>query len=151
MNDKRQRRESSQTAAEQQQRVELLQDFRFPSACHKIQSTSTGDCLIATGNYPPQVRLFDVANLSPKVTRHFDADIVDFEACPAQETAFPLSVFLVTDSDGGFFKARFSLCRSDSEAPCAIWILLRNQDSDLWPCGYLCALPRPSADRRIVC
>jgi ribosome biogenesis protein ENP2 len=54
-------------------RVELLQDFGFPSACHTIAQSNDGRYIVATGIYAPRVRIYDTAELSMKVERYMDA------------------------------------------------------------------------------
>lgn len=60
-------------------RVELLQEFAFPSVCQKIKVTPDEQYLFATGLHAPRVRVYDVSQLSLKFERHFDAEIVDFQ------------------------------------------------------------------------
>ncbi|KAK2080674.1 hypothetical protein QBZ16_000528 [Prototheca wickerhamii] len=62
-----------------QRRVELLQEFAFPSVCQKIKVTPDEQYLFATGLHAPRVRVYDVSQLSLKFERHFDAEIVDFQ------------------------------------------------------------------------
>mmetsp|Transcript_13656 Transcript_13656/g.34340 ORF Transcript_13656/g.34340 Transcript_13656/m.34340 type:complete len:351 (+) Transcript_13656:95-1147(+) len=54
-------------------------DFGFPSFCQKIKETLTGSFLISYGEYPPQVRCFDLENLSLKFERHLDSSIQNFQ------------------------------------------------------------------------
>mmetsp|Transcript_1002 Transcript_1002/g.2183 ORF Transcript_1002/g.2183 Transcript_1002/m.2183 type:complete len:220 (-) Transcript_1002:498-1157(-) len=54
-------------------------DFSFPSSCQKIKETLTGSFLISYGNYPPQVRCYDLENLSLKFERHLDSTIQNFQ------------------------------------------------------------------------
>lgn len=60
-------------------RVELLQEFEFPSSCQKIKVSSDQQYIFATGIHAPRVRIYDVGQLSLKVERHFDSEIVDFQ------------------------------------------------------------------------
>jgi hypothetical protein len=59
--------------------VELLQDFGFPSAAHAIKATRDGANLFATGVHAPRLRVYELADLSLKFERHFDAEIIDFQ------------------------------------------------------------------------
>lgn len=54
-------------------RVEIIQDFGFPSAAQYISMTADGRYIISTGTYPPRVRIFDTAELSMKCERFMDA------------------------------------------------------------------------------
>eukprot|EP00887_Chlorella_sp_A99_P002039 scaffold18.g2039.t1 len=64
---------------EYRRRVELLQDFEFPAACQRIKVTPDGQYIFASGYHPPQVRCYDVSQLSMKFDRHLDAEVVDFQ------------------------------------------------------------------------
>ncbi len=48
-------RKSLRKNEEFQRRVELLQDFEFPTACGRIKATPDGQYLFASGLHPPQV------------------------------------------------------------------------------------------------
>lgn len=61
--------------------VELLQDFGFPSACHKVKVTRDGQHVFASGVHAPRVRVYEVANLALKFEHHFDSEIVNFQVC----------------------------------------------------------------------
>lgn len=54
-------------------RIDLLQDFGFPSAAHTVQQSPDGRFIIATGIYAPRVRVYDTAELSMKFERYMDA------------------------------------------------------------------------------
>ncbi|KIO09748.1 hypothetical protein M404DRAFT_14173 [Pisolithus tinctorius Marx 270] len=58
--------------------VELIQGFEFPEASHKIRTTRDGHHAVATGTYKPQMRVWDLDELTMKFERHTDADNVDF-------------------------------------------------------------------------
>lgn len=60
-------------------RVDLVQDLRFDIATSKIKATPDGEFLIASGIYPPQVKVYELRELSLKFTRHFDSEIIDFQ------------------------------------------------------------------------
>eukprot|EP01132_Coremiostelium_polycephalum_P002590 gene2590-3210_t len=61
------------------QRVELIQDFQFESASQRVKISPDGQYLMATGIYPPQFKIFELSQLSNKVTRNLDCQIVQFE------------------------------------------------------------------------
>ena len=58
--------------------IELIQDFEFPEASNKIKTTRDGHHAVATGTYKPQIRVWDLDQLSLKFERHTDAENVDF-------------------------------------------------------------------------
>ncbi|KAK9740728.1 hypothetical protein RND81_03G056000 [Saponaria officinalis] len=62
-----------------QQRVELIQDLRFETATTKIRATPDGEFLIASGIYPPQVKVYELRELSLKFERHLISEIIDFQ------------------------------------------------------------------------
>ncbi|CAN0322758.1 unnamed protein product, partial [Discosporangium mesarthrocarpum] len=37
-------------------RIELLQDFDFPTASQRVQTTPDGQYVVVTGTYPPQIK-----------------------------------------------------------------------------------------------
>lgn len=61
--------------------IELIQHFEFPEASNKVKTTRDGKHVIATGTYKPQMRVWDLGQLSLKFERHSDAENVDFEVC----------------------------------------------------------------------
>ncbi|KAF9226394.1 WD40 repeat-like protein [Gyrodon lividus] len=58
--------------------IELIQGFEFPEASNKIKTTRDGHHAIATGTYKPQMRVWDLDELTLKFERHADAENVDF-------------------------------------------------------------------------
>ncbi len=60
-------------------RIELIQDFDFPTASLSIKMSPNQEFIIGTGVYPPQVRLFETAEVSMKCMRGLDSEVVDFE------------------------------------------------------------------------
>eukprot|EP00850_Spirogloea_muscicola_P014821 SM000109S14135 [mRNA] locus=s109:19278:23306:- [translate_table: standard] len=61
-------------------RLELVQDMDFDTASTRIKATPDGAFLVASGVYPPQVRVYELSQLSLKFERHLDAEIIDFQA-----------------------------------------------------------------------
>ena len=59
-------------------RVDLVQDFEFPTGCGRVAYTPDGRYVIATGLYPPQVRCFELKETSMKFMRVLPAEIVQF-------------------------------------------------------------------------
>ena len=58
--------------------IELVQGFEFPEASNRIRTTRDGHHVIATGTYKPQMRVWDLDQLTLKFERHSDAENVDF-------------------------------------------------------------------------
>ncbi|GMH01582.1 hypothetical protein Nepgr_003421 [Nepenthes gracilis] len=61
------------------QRVEIIQDLRFETATTRIKATPDGEFLVASGIYPPQVKVYELRELSMKFERHLDSEIIDFQ------------------------------------------------------------------------
>eukprot|EP00971_Amphidinium_carterae_P133641 2647030-Amphidinium_carterae.2 len=59
-------------------RIDLLQDFEFSVASSRVKIARDGQHIIATGIYPPEMRIFDARELGMKHNRRMDAEIVDF-------------------------------------------------------------------------
>ncbi|KAF8180377.1 NUC153 and WD40 repeat-containing nucleolar rRNA processing-related protein [Pholiota molesta] len=57
---------------------ETIQGFEFPEASNRVKTTRDGHHVIATGTYKPQMRVWDLDQLSLKFERHSDAENVDF-------------------------------------------------------------------------
>lgn len=64
---------------EYRNRVELIQDFQFPTVCNRVQITPDGKHIVAAGIYPPSVKIFDTAELSLKCLRGVDSEIVQMK------------------------------------------------------------------------
>ncbi|KAH9835282.1 WD40-repeat-containing domain protein [Rhodofomes roseus] len=58
--------------------IELIQHFEFPEASNRVKTTRDGHHAVATGTYKPQIRVWDLDQLSLKFERHTDAENVDF-------------------------------------------------------------------------
>ncbi|KAI0340390.1 hypothetical protein BDW22DRAFT_1398755 [Trametopsis cervina] len=58
--------------------LELIQHFEFPEASNRVKVTRDGHHVVATGTYKPQIRVWDLDQLSLKFERHSDAENVDF-------------------------------------------------------------------------
>uniref|UniRef100_K3X238 Uncharacterized protein n=1 Tax=Globisporangium ultimum (strain ATCC 200006 / CBS 805.95 / DAOM BR144) TaxID=431595 RepID=K3X238_GLOUD len=60
-------------------RIELLQDFHFASGSQRVKMSGDGNYIVATGMYPPTVKVFDVRDLSMKFERRLDSEVVQLE------------------------------------------------------------------------
>ncbi|GJD08100.1 Nucleolar protein 10 [Galdieria sulphuraria] len=90
--------------------VEILQDFEFPTFCSKVKQSLDGNYIVAIGGYPPQVKVYDVHQVSLKFERHLDYDMIDFQIL---EEDWKKLVFLCTDRRlefhsqyGSYYRAR---------------------------------------------
>ena len=70
--------------------VELLQDFEMPTTCQKLWQTRNGTYIFLSGGYPPQIKCFDVNELSVKFTRHTKEHILDGLSLSDDYTRFVL-------------------------------------------------------------
>ncbi|KAI3518373.1 hypothetical protein L1887_07029 [Cichorium endivia] len=59
--------------------VDLIQDLRFETATTRIKATPDGEFLIASGIYPPQVKVYELRELSLKFERHLISEIINFQ------------------------------------------------------------------------
>jgi ribosome biogenesis protein ENP2 len=65
--------------SEWNRRIELIQDFEFPTVPTKLKVSKDGHYIVATGIYKPQVRVFDLNQLSMKFDRHMDSEPIQFQ------------------------------------------------------------------------
>lgn len=70
------------------QNLQLLEDLRFATAATKIKATPDGEYIVASGIYPPQVKVYEVRELGLKFERHLDSEIVDFQVLKNSEANF---------------------------------------------------------------
>ena len=59
-----------------QHRVQLIQDFEFPTASSSIKMSRNGEFVVAAGCYKPMVRIFELAEMGMKCERFVDSDVV---------------------------------------------------------------------------
>ncbi|CAL9147849.1 unnamed protein product, partial [Musa hybrid cultivar] len=69
------------------QRVDLIQDLRFETATTKLKVTPDGDYVIASSIYSPQVKMFELRELSLKFVRHLVSEIINFQSQDTYHTA----------------------------------------------------------------
>ncbi|KIJ39068.1 hypothetical protein M422DRAFT_32912, partial [Sphaerobolus stellatus SS14] len=58
--------------------IDLVQHLEFPEASIKVKTTKDGHHAVATGVYKPQMRVWDLDQLTLKFERHSEAENVDF-------------------------------------------------------------------------
>ena len=59
-------------------RVEFIQDAVFPTSTSKVQMSDDGMWMMATGVYPPKLKMFDLSELTVKFERGLESEAVDF-------------------------------------------------------------------------
>lgn len=60
-------------------RIEIIQDFEFPTAATRVKVSPDGRFIGACGIYKPQLKLYEASQLSMKFERHSDAEMVQFQ------------------------------------------------------------------------
>ena len=70
------RRQKLKRDEELRRRITIVQDFEFSSASSKIKISDDGAFCVATGVYPPSAKIFEFDQLSLKVDRRVDSEIV---------------------------------------------------------------------------
>ncbi|XP_045605009.2 nucleolar protein 10 isoform X1 [Procambarus clarkii] len=75
----RKKRQLSKRDVEFRRRIELIQDFTMPDVSGCVRVSPDGRYILATGTYKPRVKCYEVAALSLKFERCFDAEVIRFE------------------------------------------------------------------------
>ena len=57
-------------------RIELLSNFSFPISSQRMEVTKDGKYLVVTGIYPPQIKVYELDQLSHHFTRCVDSEII---------------------------------------------------------------------------
>ncbi|XP_075512811.1 uncharacterized protein LOC142548404 [Primulina tabacum] len=120
------------------QRVDLIQDLKFETATSRIKVTPDGEYLIASGIYPPQVKVYELRELSLKFERHLVSEIIDFEVL---DDDYSKLAFLCADR---------SVClhaKYGSHYNLRIPRMGRDMTYDCWSCDLICAASSPDLYR----
>ncbi|XP_039118261.1 nucleolar protein 10-like [Dioscorea cayenensis subsp. rotundata] len=120
------------------QRVDLIQDLRFETATTKIKVTPNGDYVVSSGIYPPQVKVYELRELSLKFERHLVSEIIDFQVLSDDYSKI---AFLCADR---------SVClHAKYGSHCSLWIPRMGRDIayDCWSCDLFCAASSPDLYR----
>ncbi|XP_030540849.1 nucleolar protein 10 [Rhodamnia argentea] len=120
------------------QRVELIQDLRFETATTRIKATPDGEFLLASGIYPPQMKVYELRELALKFERHLDSEIIDFEVLGDDYSKL---AFLCADR---------SVClhaKYGKHYSLRIPRMGRDMAYDCWSCDLLCAASSPDLYR----
>lgn len=121
-----------------QRRVELIQDLWFETATTKIKETPDGEFLIVSGIYPPQVKVYELRQLSLKFERHLVSEIIDFQVLADDYSKL---AFLCSDRSVSLhakYGKHYSL---------RIPRMGRDMAYDCWSCDLLCAASSPELYR----
>ncbi|KAJ7972134.1 Nucleolar protein 10 [Quillaja saponaria] len=120
------------------QKLEVLHDLRFETATTKIKVTPDGEYLIASGIYPPQVKVYELRELGLKFERHLDSEIIDFQVLAEDYSKL---AFLCADRSISLhakYGKHYSL---------RIPRMGRDLAYDCWSCDLLCAASSPDVYR----
>ncbi|XP_073102570.1 uncharacterized protein [Elaeis guineensis] len=120
------------------QRVDIIQDLRFETATTKIKVTPDGEYVIASGIYPPQIKVFELRQLSLKFERHLVSEIINFQVL---DDDYSKMAFLCADR---------SVClhaKYGSHYSLRIPRMGRDMAYDCWSCDLLCAASSPDLYR----
>ncbi|KAG8479720.1 hypothetical protein CXB51_029216 [Gossypium anomalum] len=120
------------------ERLELIQDLRFETATSKIRITPDGEYLIASGIYPPQVKVYELRQFSMKFERHLDSEIIDFQIL---DEDYSKLAFLCADRSVNLH-AKYGKHHS-----LRIPRMGRDIAYDCWSCDLLCAASSPDLYR----
>eukprot|EP01018_Ginkgo_biloba_P008604 Gb_40390 [translate_table: standard] len=123
---------------EYMRRIDLIQDMKFDVASTRIKSTPDGEYIIVSGIYPPQVKVYELRQLSMKFERHLVAEIVEFQVLGDDYSKL---AFLCADR---------SVClhaKYGSHYSLRIPRMGRDIVYDRWSCDLLCAASSPDLYR----
>ncbi|XP_072966669.1 uncharacterized protein [Typha angustifolia] len=121
-----------------QERVELIQDLWFETATTKTKVTPDGKYVIASGIYPPQIKVYDCMEMSLKFERHLVSEIINFQVLADDYSKI---AFLCADR---------SVClhaKYGSHYSLRIPRMGRDIAYDCWSCDLLCAASSPDLYR----
>eukprot|EP00121_Abeoforma_whisleri_P009285 Awhi_evm1s8535 len=78
----RQRRQLLKKDSELRSRINLIQDFEFPTSAGKVKCSKDGNYILATGVYKPRVNCYDTSQLAMKFTRYMTSEVkISFFVC----------------------------------------------------------------------
>ena len=64
---------------EYRNRIDLVQDLEFKVASHHVRCSPDGRYIVASGVYPPRVKIFETSELGLKVERGIDAEVIQMQ------------------------------------------------------------------------
>ncbi|KAH9260700.1 hypothetical protein BASA81_001167 [Batrachochytrium salamandrivorans] len=71
-------------------KIDLLQDFSFPSYSRCVRFSRDGRFILTSGGYKPRIKMYDVQEVSLKFERYCDSDIEDLEILSEDYSKFVL-------------------------------------------------------------
>ncbi|KAJ0865366.1 putative transcription factor WD40-like family [Helianthus annuus] len=120
------------------ERVDLIQDLRFETATTRIKATPDGEFLIASGIYPPQVKVYELRELSLKFERHLISEIINFQVLSDDYSKL---AFLCADRSVNLH------AKYGSHYSLRIPRMGRDILYDCWSCDLICAASSPDLYR----
>jgi ribosome biogenesis protein ENP2 len=60
-------------------RIEIIQEFEFPVSSQCIKLSEDGNYIVASGIYPPRVKIYDLNEMTLKVERGLDSEVRKLE------------------------------------------------------------------------
>ncbi|KAL8162958.1 hypothetical protein V2J09_014447 [Rumex salicifolius] len=123
---------------EYMERVDVLQELKFETATTRIKPTPDGNYLIASGIYPPQIKVYELKQTALKFERHLISEIIDFQIL---DNDYEKLAFLCADR---------SVClhaKPGSYYSLRIPRMGRDMEYDPWSCDLLCAASSPDLYR----
>ncbi|KAL8223572.1 hypothetical protein R6Q57_019047 [Mikania cordata] len=120
------------------ERVDLIQDLRFETATTRIKATPDGEFLIASGIYPPQVKVYELRELSLKFERHLVSEMINFQVLSDDYSKL---AFLCADRSVNLH------AKYGSHYSLRIPRMGRDIIYDCWSCDLICAASSPDLYR----
>jgi ribosome biogenesis protein ENP2 len=62
-------------------RIEIIQEFEFPVSSQCLKVSEDGNYIVATGIYPPRIKIYDLNEMTLKVERGLDSEVRQLEVC----------------------------------------------------------------------
>ncbi|CAL5050590.1 unnamed protein product [Urochloa decumbens] len=123
---------------EYQRRLDLIHDLRFETATTKIKLTPDDQYVIASGIYPPQVKVYELKELSMKFERHMISEIINFQILGDDYSKL---AFMCADRSVNLH------AKYGSHYSLRIPRMGRDMAYDCWSCDLLCAASSPDLYR----
>ena len=60
-------------------RIEIIQEFDFPVSSQCLRISEDGNYIVATGIYPPRIKIYDLNEMTLKVERGLDSEVRQLE------------------------------------------------------------------------
>ena len=60
-------------------RIEIIQEFDFPVSSQSLRISEDGNFIVASGIYPPRVKIYDLNEMTLKVERGLDSEVRDLQ------------------------------------------------------------------------